>query len=77
MLLHRHGSGQAIWSEWYEMPFSISLKLMLFDAWIQISILIDLIQDVIDTSVVYFIFCYMILEPLSTLLIVLPVLVWG
>ena len=34
---------------------AIVLGLMLFDIWIQISVLADLIKDVIDTSVVYLI----------------------
>ena len=38
-------------------PSAIPLGLMLFDIWIKISSIAELIQYVIDTSVVYFILC--------------------
>ena len=47
-----------------------SLGLLLFDLWIQISDLADLVQDVIDASVVYFILCFILIDLLCTLLIV-------
>ena len=34
-------------------PLTLPLELMLFDIWIQVSVLADLTQDVINSSVVY------------------------
>ena len=58
-------------------PSSIPLGLVLFDIWIQVSVLADLIQDVIDTPVVYLILCCMFGDRLCTLLVVQLFLVWG
>ena len=48
---------------------------MLFDMWIQVSIIIDLIQGVIDTPIIFFVLCCMLFDQLSTLLTVWPFLV--
>ena len=46
-------------------PSSIPLGLVLFDIWIQVSVLADLIQDVIDSSVVYLVLCHICLGKLD------------
>ena len=50
---------------------SIPLGLVMFDVWIQVSVLADLIQDVIYTFIVYLVLCHMLG------LIVQLVVVWG
>ena len=62
MLLHGHGLGLITWNGWHNMPSAVPLGLMLFDIWIQVCVLADLIQDVIDTSVVYLVLCWMLLD---------------
>ena len=44
---------------------TIPLGLMLFEIWIQVSVLADLIQYVIDSSVVYLVLCCMCLNALD------------
>ena len=39
---------------------AIPLGLMLFDIWIHVSVLANLMQEVIDTSVVYLVVCHML-----------------
>ena len=51
-------------------PFIVPLGLVLFDIWIQNCIFADLIQNVIDYPVIYFVFCCMLSNRLLTLLIV-------
>ena len=54
---------------------AIPLAPMLFGIWIQVSVLADLIQDVIEL-LVYLLLCCKILNLLCTLLIVHYIFVW-
>ena len=50
-------------------PSTIPLELMLFDIWIQVSVLADLIQDVINSPFVYLVLCCTCLNGLGSFLL--------
>ena len=43
-----------------KFTYAVPLGLMLFDMWIQVCVLTDLIKDVIDAFVVYLLLCHML-----------------
>ena len=50
---------------------------MLFDVWVQIRFVADLIQDVIDTYVIYLVLCCNPLDLLCTFFLMQSILVYG